>query len=168
MKDKYSLTRIFALLTCGILILADQLTKYIIYANFHLYETKPVIDGVFHFTYIQNPGAVGGLFADSPWVFNSITTIVIIVCLFMFFTGRIKSKLAIWAVALVVSGGIGNMIDRLTLGYVIDFIDIRIINFYIFNVADCCVTIGAGMLILYFISDMVKEFRKDKSESANK
>jgi signal peptidase II len=157
------MTEIFALLCAGVLVFVDQITKMLIQNNFTVLQSRPIIDGVLHLTYIRNEGAVGGILADHPWVFQSITAVVIISGLVLLFMRKIKSKWLIWAVSLIISGGIGNMIDRLSLGYVIDFIDFRLINFYVFNVADSCVVIGCVMILIYFIADTYRDVTHRKS-----
>ncbi len=149
----------------------DQLTKAIVRANMEVGDTVPIIEDVFHFTYIRNEGAAFGMLSEHRWVFMSLSIVAIIaigVYLFKFCKETLFTKIGL---ALVVGGGIGNMIDRICLKYVVDMIDCRFIDFYIFNFADCCVCVGAGMVILGFILSMVKEAKekslKSDAEEAN-
>ena len=140
-----------------VLVLIDQLTKWAVRAAFSLFETKPLIPGVLDLHYITNEAAAFGLFKNQRWLFISVTAVVIIAGIVLLAARRIGSPLLIWAASLIISGGIGNMIDRLYFGVVTDFFHVRFIPFpYIFNVADSCVVIGAGIMILYFILDFVK------------
>lgn len=141
-------------------IALDMITKFISYALLSKVETVPIIKGVIHFTYVENRGAAFGMLKDHRWVFISISTVVIIAFLCYLFLGHAESRLMGVALSLVTAGGLGNMVDRLALGYVVDFIDFRLINFAVFNVADSCVCIGAGMLILYLILEIRKEAGK--------
>ena len=151
---------------CGSVAL-DQLTKWITIFFLKPVDTIPLWEGVFHLSYVENRGAAWGMLADHRWVFMVFSTIAIIglgIYLFGF------SKEPAWvkvSLALVIGGGIGNMIDRVFLGYVVDFIHVALINFPVFNVADSCVTVGAGMLMAYFIKDFIKEVRASKSGGAD-
>lgn len=145
----------FVIIAVG--ILADQLTKLLTVKLLALGQTHPIIDGVVHFTHVQNRGAAFGMLADSPWVFNILSTVMIIGLFAFLLLGMSPNLLYSVAISLIISGGIGNMIDRMSLGYVVDFIDFRIINFAVFNVADSFVCIGAGIMVLALILDVVNE-----------
>ncbi len=159
---------IFALIAALGLVVADQLTKNYIVAHFVEYQTQPVIEGVFHITYVQNPGAAFGIFKNQPWIFLSITTIVLLVCISLLIKKTFRSPIMHWALFLVLAGGVGNMIDRIFrvndegIRYVVDFLDFRLINFPVFNIADCCVVIGAALIVLYFAVDTVKDLKRTR------
>ena len=119
-----------------------------------------IIPDVFRFTYVENRGAAFGSFDESRWVFMIASTVLIIGLAIYLFKFRPQSKLACVSMSMIIGGGIGNMIDRIRLGYVIDFIDFRLIDFAVFNGADSFVCVGAGILILALILDIVKESRK--------
>ena len=126
----------------------DQLTKYLVVANMGLHESIAVIPGVFNFTYIQNDGAAFGMLDDQRWIFLVLSTVAIIGILGFMFWKKPQDKLLLASLILIVSGGIGNMIDRIALGYVIDFIDFCAFPElwkWVFNVADSFVCIGAGL-----------------------
>lgn len=122
-----------------------------------------VIDKVLYFRYTENTGVAFSMFSDNRWVLVGITSVMLIVALAFFLSGKIKDKLELFALSLIIAGGVGNLIDRLSLGYVIDFIDVRIINFAIFNVADMCITIGA---ILVCIAAFVAEKREKREQES--
>ena len=151
----------------------DQLTKILVSSNMEVYESIPVIPKVFDITYIHNKGAAFGMLANHRWVFMVVSTIAIIamsVYLFRFCKEGMFFKVGL---ALVISGGIGNMIDRIFLGYVVDMIEATFIetlfgwSFAIFNVADSFVCVGAGIVIFCLIRDIIKESKKEK-KNANK
>lgn len=150
---------------CAVLFLvADQLTKAYFVGNFALAESKTVIDGVLNFTYVHNDGGAWGLMSGHTWLLLGLTALIMIVCVAMLMKNGFKSKTLFWAICLILSGGIGNMIDRIFRGgEVVDFIQVTFIDFPVFNLADCAVCIGAGLLILYFILDMLKERRLHKA-----
>lgn len=150
-----------AVILLGIAI--DQLTKWLAVKYLTAVDTVPIIKGVIHLTYVENRGAAFGSFKDSPWVFNTISVIAITAMLLYLYLGHGAGMLERVSIAMIASGGIGNMIDRATLKYVVDFIDFRLINFAVFNGADCFVCVGAGLLILSMVIDIVKEYRANKS-----
>ena len=129
-------------------ILLDQLTKLLVSGNMILHQSIPIWEGVLHITYIHNRGAAFGMLANHRWVFLIISTLTILVMLVYLFMTKSRNPLLLSAVAMILSGGIGNMIDRLALGYVVDMIEVRLINFAVFNVADSFVCVGAALLFL--------------------
>ena len=149
-------------------VFLDQLTKYLTVLHLKPIDTLPIIEDVFHLTYVENTGAAFGMMKDARWVFMVTSTLAIIGILgYMVYRYYVKKEKLHWAEALslslIVGGGIGNMIDRTMLGYVVDMIDCRFINFAVFNVADSFVCIGAGLMILYLIVLTVKEFKAEKA-----
>lgn len=146
-------------------IVLDQLTKFLSVKFLTLVDTVPLIKNVLHLTYVENTGAAFGMLKNHRWVFIVVSTITIIGLSAYLYLGHAQNTLYGVSIALIVSGGIGNMIDRLALGYVVDFIDFRLINFAVFNGADSFVCVGAGILILALILDIIKESRAEKSGS---
>lgn len=144
----------------------DQLTKWLAVTFLQGNPSVPIIPDVLQLTYLENRGAAFGMLQDQRWVFLVISTVGITAVLLYLFIKRPTSKLLCTAIALIVGGGIGNMIDRVLLGYVVDFIDFCLINFAIFNVADSFVCVGAGMLALWVILDTVKEEKRKKAAEA--
>lgn len=153
---------LWIILIIGIVFL-DQLSKWLTVAKLDLYETFPVIKDVFHFTYVRNEGAAFGILKDHRWVFLVVSTVAIIALSVLLWKKKNESKLMCVSVCFIVGGGIGNMIDRLSLGYVVDFLDFRIINYPIFNIADSFVCVGVALFALYVILDEVKEHREKKA-----
>lgn len=143
-------------------VFADQLTKYLAILFLEPVGTVPLLQDVLHLTYVENTGAAFGMLKDQRWVFLVISTVAIVVILGYLIWKKPEDKLQCLSLAFVVGGGIGNMIDRILLGYVVDFIDFRIINFAVFNVADCFVVIGAGLMMLWAIMGLVKESKQQK------
>ncbi|MBE6600891.1 MAG: signal peptidase II [Ruminococcaceae bacterium] len=141
----------------------DQLTKWLAVIYLSGEASFPLWKDVFHLTFVKNEGAAFGMLSDHRWVFmvfSSVAIIALAIYLFGF------CKMSPWVkipLAMIVGGGIGNMIDRVLLGYVIDFLDFTLINFAVFNVADCFVTVGAFLLIGYLLWDMIQEAKKEKA-----
>ena len=149
-------------------VFLDQLTKYLTVLHLKPVDTLPIIEDVIHLTYVENTGAAFGMMKDARWVFMVTSTLAIIgILAYMFYRVYVKKEklpfMEALSLSLIVGGGIGNMIDRTMLGYVVDMIDFRLINFAVFNVADSFVCIGAGLMILYLIRLTVKEYRAEKA-----
>lgn len=145
-------------------IILDQLTKLLAVKFLKPIETFPIIERVIHLTYVENRGAAFGMMADKRYIFIILSTVMIVALSVYLFGGFAQNKLYEVSIAMIISGGIGNMIDRLALGYVVDFIDFRLINFAVFNGADSFVCVGAGLLILALILDLIEESRRIKED----
>ena len=125
--------------TAFLILLLDQLTKFLVRKNFQLNQSKPIIESILHITYVTNTGSAFGLFKNFSSFFTLFSAIVIIV-IFYYLKKIKKDGIKIqFAVSLLLGGTIGNLIDRLAYGSVVDFIDFRI--WPVFNVADSAVTI---------------------------
>lgn len=144
-------------------IALDQLTKWLAVTFLKPVDTVPIIDGVLQLNYEINTGAAFGMLADKRWVFMVVSTIAIFAMMVYLFGGISEGKLPGVGLALLISGGIGNMIDRVALGYVVDFIDFCLIDFAVFNGADSFVCIGAGLLVLALCLEIMKE-NKEKQK----
>ena len=154
-------------LLCGVLLLcADQLTKYYISANFVLGESHEFLKGFIDLTYIHNRGGAWGMLYGRTYILLPVTLAIMAFCVLFYVKYGKKNRLLLWAISLVMSGGIGNMIDRVFRdGNVVDFLHFEFFpSFPVFNVADCAIVVGAGLLILYFILDAVKEERLKKEK----
>lgn len=141
---------IFGFIT-AVLTLIDQLTKIWMVDIAQGIEGKGivVIKNVLNFTYLKNDGASMGLFGGQRVPLIIMTLVIFAAGIYYFVKKRPDNWLLLSAVSLVASGAVGNLIDRITLGYVRDFIDLQFINFYIFNFADCAICVGAALLIIY-------------------
>lgn len=128
--------------------LLDQLVKWIVQTHMELGETIPIIKNVFHLTYILNPGAAFGLLPHKDWFFLAI--VVVLYAAFFIMRKKIPEKPACFplAISLLLGGALGNAIDRVRIGEVIDFFDFRI--WPIFNVADIFICLGVGLIAFYF------------------
>ena len=138
---------IFVFSTALFIVLLDQLTKYLIKQNFQLNTSIPIIKNILHLTYITNTGSAFGLFKSLNPIFV-LFSIIVIIAIFYYTGKKIKNneRLLQFAVGLLLGGTIGNLIDRLLYGAVIDFIDFRI--WPVFNIADSAVTISVVFLII--------------------
>lgn len=166
MKDKkygFSPLILYAAIAASV-IAADQATKYAAEKALSDIETFPLIKGVLHFTYVENRGAAFGMLSDKRWIFLVLSSVALVAMAVFAVINRNGRMMTNVAVAMIFGGGVGNMIDRFANGFVVDFIDFRLINFWVFNVADSFVCIGCGVLILSLIIGEVKS-RKMKKES---
>ena len=130
-----------------LIVFLDQLTKYLVKTSFQLKESMPIISNIFHLTYIQNFGAGFGILQNQKWILIFISMIVIGIIFYYFDKIKEKELLLQALVAFILGGTVGNLIDRLLNGYVIDFLDFKI--WPIFNIADSFVTMGVIGLIIY-------------------
>ena len=144
----------------------DQLTKWLAVVNLQGEPSFPLWREVLHFTYTENTGMAFGMLKDHRWVFMVFSTVSIIALIVYLFRFRPESRWMQVSMAFIIGGGIGNMIDRIFLGYVVDFIDFTLINFAIFNIADSFVCIGAGIMIVYLVIDLVKEIKLERAQKA--
>lgn len=156
---------IFITLAVGVLLAAlDQVIKYFISINLKPIGSVTVIDNILNFTYVENRGVAFGMFTGMRWIFIALTTIMICAIVIYMFKKKPQSKLFYVCVALIVGGGIGNLIDRIFYGYVIDYISLSFFK-PVCNFADYCITIGTVLLVVYllFISKEFKEQKKVKA-----
>ncbi len=140
-------------------IVLDRITKHL--ALIHLPQSPVHVFSILEFVYVENYGAVFGLFSNQPINFAalSIGSIVVILLLLRIFFKKIP-----WLpVSLILGGAIGNIIDRYLYGFVVDFIKVG--SFYVFNVADACITIGAGILFIIVLREQKTEPKKEISSS---
>lgn len=149
---------LWTLLMIAAAVILDQWTKALAVTHLQPVDTLPVIENILHLTYLENRGAAFGMLANHRWVFMVLSTLSIVLLLFWLLKERPKSWWVTCAGAMIVGGGIGNMIDRVALGYVVDFIDVRAIDFYVFNVADSFVCVGCGMILVWTLyMELVKK-----------
>ena len=152
----------YALFVGGI-VAADQFTKYLTVANIALYEDVPFLPGLLQLTYVQNTGAAFSSFEGQQWLFALIFVVFTGLLIWEHFRNTMKfTTFEWWCIAAIYGGGLGNMIDRLRLGYVVDMLETKFITFPVFNVADCFITCGciALMISLLFNKEFWKEEKK--------
>ena len=143
----------------------DQFTKYLAVVHLKSIPTLPLWSGVFHLTYATNTGGAWSILnaPEQRWLLLTVSIGGILIMLAAIALWRDLSPLTRAGLAMMAGGGLGNMIDRLANGFVVDMLDFCLINFPIFNVADCFVCVGAGVLILAFILEWIAEERAKKA-----
>ncbi len=159
---------VLAIVSFFALIAADQITKYIVISNMALNSSREFLPGFMNFWYIHNQGGAWGFLDGHTWILLSLTILIMIICVAMLLKFGIRNKLMFWSITLILSGGTGNMIDRVFRGgKVIDFLHFEFIDFPVFNVADCAIVVGALLLVLYFAVDMYKESKEETRADAS-
>ena len=151
-------------LIIALAVILDQLTKYLTVLYIKPIPTLPRWEGVFHLTYAENTGAAWSIFSapDQRWIYMTISTVGILAMLACLALWRELSPMTRVGVAMMAGGGIGNMIDRVANGFVVDMLDFCLINYPVFNIADCFVCVGAGVIFLSFILDWIAEGKAKK------
>lgn len=158
------LAYIIAVVVSGLALAADQLSKLYIMNNYSLGQSQTFIKGLFNIVYVHNNGAAWGAFSGKTFGLIVVTAVVLVICIVILIKNFGKNKIMTWALSLVVSGGIGNLIDRIFRGgEVVDFIQFDFFKtFPVFNIADCCIVIGAVGLVIYCVFDTVKDLKKQR------
>ena len=152
-------------LVCTVVcIVLDQLTKWLTVTYLKPRYTVPIIKDAIHLTYVENTGASFGMLKDHRWVFMTVSVVMIIgIVVFLAFQKKIPTMMGL-SLGMILGGGIGNMIDRIMLGYVVDFIDFRLINFAVFNGADSFICVGAAILFVVVLKADTESDKKKKAE----
>lgn len=169
MKLKLGITKKGAIISLSVVIaglLADFFTKLAVMKNMEIGQSIPLIEDVLHITYITNTGAAFGSFSEHRWVFMVMSVLLIVALIALILFWDKANAMFYVATSLILAGGIGNMIDRVAYGYVVDFIDFCAFPSlwkWIFNAADSFVCVGAGLLVLWYILEEVKNARAKKN-----
>lgn len=148
-------------------IVFDQITKILAKNSLCNADDVVAIPHILGFTYVENRGAAFGIFANSRWVFMIFSTIAIGVMIYLLYKLKKQHMLLLVSLSMLIGGGIGNMIDRIFRGYVVDFFEFLFMDFAVFNVADCFVTIGAVLLAFYLLFMYDDKEEKSKIISDN-
>ena len=155
----YGILTAFAVL----IVVLDQWTKYLTVRNIPLDGVVPFWDGVFHFTHIRNTGMAFSMLEGGRWFFLVMTLAAFALMAMALKKKWVNHPVGYWALAMIAGGAVGNLIDRVRLGYVVDMIEVEFIRFPVFNVADCFITCGCVLLIAHLIL-FNKSFWKDEKK----
>ncbi len=141
---------IICLVLALLLVAIDQIIKYFVIIYIKPVSSVVAIEHILDLTYVENTGVAFGMFKDLRWLFVLLTSVVIVVFIVLLFKSGNKSKLFSVSSALIIGGGIGNLIDRLVYGYVVDYLSL---SFFppVCNFADYCITAGSVLLIIYLL-----------------
>ena len=146
------------------IVAADQITKLLVLANIPLFGHADAIPGLFHLTYVQNTGAAFSSFEGMRWMFVALFAVLTVLIFLEYFKKPLPfTTFERWCIAAIYGGGLGNIIDRVRLGYVVDMIEVDFIAFPVFNVADCFITCGCIAMMVHMIF-FNKEFWKEEKK----
>ncbi len=160
---KFERRKVINLLICSLVLIACIIFD-LIAKKFTVGIDKDAIPGFFKFLYTQNTGAAWSMFSGSTVALIIISVIIIALLGVYVFASKTKNALFYVSLGLIVGGAVGNLIDRIFLGYVRDFIKLEFMNFPIFNTADCFLTVGVVCLVIYYLIEVIKESKKKKEQ----
>ena len=144
-----------------LLVVLDQAVKFAVRANIALGGSVPFIPYVMDLAYVRNTGAAFSILRQHTWLLTLTSLAVVLVMCWLIVNGFFKNALGRFSAALVLAGGVGNLIDRAVFGFVTDMFKTIFMDFPVFNVADCCITIGVPLLFLYVLLYVGKDEKKE-------
>ncbi|MGI6498874.1 MAG: signal peptidase II [Oscillospiraceae bacterium] len=146
---------LLSLLSAAVLVAVDQAVKFVValHIPFQPYgdATFPLIPGVLGISHTRNTGAAWSILASSTWLLAVLSAAASLFVLYCILRRKITNPLGSWALVLILAGAVGNLIDRIRLGYVVDMFRFLFVSFPVFNVADVCITVGGVMLCIYIL-----------------
>ena len=154
--------QVITVMSIAILVSLDQIIKLLVIKYLEPIGSLPLIDGFIQLNYAENTGAAFGSFSGYTWILSVFTLVVIVAGLVYILRGKVKFGVEYVCIALILAGGLGNLIDRISRGFVVDYIEPLFIDFAIFNFADILVTCSAVVLIIWMIYGIYKDAKKDK------
>ncbi len=143
--------RIGLLLFAALVVAADQLTKTLVVRSIPFGGQVALLPGVVHLTYVRNSGAAFSMLGGARWLFLALLAVFLVVLGWMVATGVLEKPVELWSLAAIAGGAVGNGIDRLRTGEVVDMIEVEFVRFAVFNVADMFITCGAIVLAVYLL-----------------
>lgn len=148
------------------IVALDQWTKWLVRRDLPLYASKDSILGIFHITHVENTGGAWSMFSGQLWLFIGVMALFVALIVVLIWKQWLKKPFEWWCLAAILGGGIGNLIDRLANGRVTDMICLDFVNFPVFNVADCFITVGCFALIVYVIFlDRTEDKKRENTSS---
>ena len=141
----------FLILAFLLIVAADQLTKYLVVKSIPLGDVRAFLPGLLHWTHVRNDGMSFSLLSGARWFFVVVTVLVMVLCIIVIWKKWITHPLGLFSMTAVMGGAVGNLIDRIRFGYVVDMIEVEFIRFAVFNVADMFVVCGGILLAVYGI-----------------
>lgn len=133
------------------LLAADQWVKYWTVEQLALGESAPLLPGLVELLRVHNYGAAWSSFSGMRWLLLAVTGVIVAAVIFVVVRGPVRHPLGLTAAALIVSGGLGNILDRARLGYVVDMFNLQFIHYPVFNVADIAIVSGAVLAVIYYL-----------------
>ena len=151
-------------LAAAVILALDQWVKYWITANLPLGESMPLLPGFMQLRTVHNYGAAWSSFSGMRWLLVAVTSVIVLAVTYVLIRRIVRHPLGVAACFLILSGGLGNIIDRVRLGYVVDMFDFQFMNYPVFNVADIAVVCGAVLAAVYYLWFYEKYDKKDRQD----
>ena len=151
----------FYAILAAVMTALDQIVKYLVRAHIPLGGSVPFLPHLLELTYVQNTGAAFSLMRRHTWLLTLISAAVVLAMCGLILKGFFKNRLGMFSAALVLAGGVGNLIDRVLFGFVTDMFQTTFMDFAVFNVADCCITVGVPLMFLYVWFHIGKDEKKE-------
>jgi signal peptidase II len=161
------MARIISLVSIAVLTAVDQIIKYFVERDLQPVGKLSFIEGFIGWSYVRNTGAAFGSFSNSTNLLSVFTAVIILVGIVVILSGKLKNKVYQICAVMIVSGGLGNLVDRVFRGYVTDYIEVQFVDFAVFNFADILVTCGAFILMGYVVYETIAEYREKKAGDKN-
>lgn len=158
---------LISMVVIAVLTAVDQIIKFFVERDLQPVGEKAFIDGFLGWQYVRNTGAAFGSFSNNTTLLSIVTAVILAVGIVLLLAGKIKNKFYKVCAVMLISGGLGNLIDRVFRGFVVDYIEVQFVNFAVFNFADILVTCASFMIIGYTIYDLIKEQREKKAGDEN-
>lgn len=156
--------QVITVMSIAVLVSLDQIIKLLVIKYLEPIGSLPLIDGFIQLNYAENTGAAFGSFSGYTWILSVFTLAVIVAGLVYLLIGKVKFGVEYVCITLILAGGLGNLIDRIFRGFVVDYIEPLFIDFAIFNFADILVTCSAVVLIIWMIYGIYKDAKKEKEQ----
>lgn len=156
--------QVITVMSIAVLVSLDQIIKLLVIKYLEPIGSLPLIDGFIQLNYAENTGAAFGSFSGYTWILSVFTLAVIVVGLVYLLKGKVKFGVEYVCITLILAGGLGNLIDRISRGFVVDYIEPLFIDFAIFNFADILVTCSAVVLIIWMLYGIYKDAKKEKEQ----
>lgn len=156
--------QVITVMSIAVLVSLDQIIKLLVIKYLEPIGSLPLIDGFIQLNYAENTGAAFGSFSGYTWILSIFTLMVIVAGLVYILKGKVKFGVEYVCITLILAGGLGNLIDRISRGFVVDYIEPLFIDFAIFNFADILVTCSAVVLIIWMLYGIYKDIKKEKEQ----
>ena len=153
MKESKPNKRLYTSLLLFLLaiVAVDQLSKLLVVRNIPFNTQVPLLPGLVHLTYVRNTGAAFSMLSGARWLFLGLVVVFLAVLALLIKRGVLQEPVELWCMAAIAGGAVGNAIDRAVSGSVVDMIEVEFIRFAVFNVADCFITCGAILFVIYIL-----------------
>ena len=157
--------QVMTLIIIAVLVAVDQIIKLLVIEHLEPIGSLPLIDGILQLNYAENTGAAFGSFSGKTSLLSIVTFVIIVVGIIYLIAKKRKFDVEYACITLIISGGIGNLIDRVFRGYVVDYIEPLFIDFAIFNFADILVTCSCILLVIWLLYDIYRESKREKGKN---